>query len=197
MRACRNLSGKKGQGDAGGSRVAASSYLGRGRRKANATGAGGGLCRSAASDQVPLPAASSNDPPRFKLRNGIIVSPDLTLVAVGRTPNVEALALDKVGLPSSGFVPVNEQMRTKVPSIFAIGDLNGIMLLDSAAYDQARVAIQTILGRPARFDAHWIKRCLHTQPPIAAAGLTEAEANTAGQDVGGHFGNAAVNNRRR
>jgi dihydrolipoamide dehydrogenase len=80
-------------------------------------------------------------------------------------------------------VPVNAQMQTSVPSIFAIGDLNGIMLLDSAAYAQARVAVQTILGRPARFDAHWIPRCLHTHPPIAAAGWTADEAHTADHEV--------------
>ncbi len=48
---------------------------------------------------------------------------------------------------------------------------------------QARVAVQTILGRPSRFDPHWIPRCLHTQPPIAAAGWTVAEANAAGHEV--------------
>jgi dihydrolipoamide dehydrogenase len=134
------------------------------------------------NEQVSLPDATCNDPPHFMLR-GTITSPDLTLVAVGRTPNVESLNLEKVGLPASGFISVNEQMKTKVPSIYAIGDVNGIMLLDSAAYAQARVAVQTILGRPARFDAHWIPRCLHTQPPIAAAGWTAAEADSADTSV--------------
>jgi dihydrolipoamide dehydrogenase len=134
-------------------------------------------------EKVELPDPSSNQPPRIRLHNSTIVSPDLTLVTVGRTPNVDGLGLEKVGLPASGFVAVNDQMQTAVPSIFAIGDINGIMLLDSAAYAMARVAVQTILGRPARFDAHWIPRCLHTEPPIAAAGWTEAEANAAGQDV--------------
>jgi dihydrolipoamide dehydrogenase len=135
------------------------------------------------NEQVTLPEVSSNEPPRFRIRNGTMVSPELTLVAVGRTPNVEKLGLEKVGLPTSGFVPVNAQMQTSVPSILAIGDLNGIMLLDSAAYAQARVAVQTILGRPARFDAHWIPRCLHTHPPIAAAGWTADEAHAAGHEV--------------
>jgi dihydrolipoamide dehydrogenase len=134
-------------------------------------------------ERVTLPVADSDQPPRFWLHNGTILSPDLTLVAVGRTPNVENLGLEKVGLPNTGFLPVNAQMQTGVPTIFAIGDMNGIMLLDSAAYAQARVAIQTILGRPARFDAHWIPRCLHTQPPIAAAGWTATEASAAGHDV--------------
>jgi dihydrolipoamide dehydrogenase len=134
------------------------------------------------NEKVTLPDIDSDTPPRFSLK-GVNVSPALTLVAVGRTPNVEGLGLERAGLPSSGFIPVNAQMQTSVPSIFAIGDVNGVMLLDSAAYAQARVAVQTILGHPARFDAHWIPRCLHTQPPIAAAGWTAAEALAAGHNV--------------
>lgn len=134
------------------------------------------------NEKVTLPEANSDTPPRFMLK-GVSVPPDLTLVAVGRTPNVEGLGLERVGLASSGFIPVNAQMQTSVPSIFAIGDVNGVMLLDSAAFAQARAAVQTILGHPARFDAHWIPRCLHTQPPIAAAGWTAAEALAAGHNV--------------
>ena len=135
------------------------------------------------NEQVALPEAGSDAPPRFRIHKGTMVSPELTLVTVGRTPNIEGLGLEKVGLPVSGFIPVNAQMQTSVPSIYAIGDINGIMLLDSAAYAQARVAVQTILGRPARFDAHWIPRCLHTHPPIGAAGWTADEARAAGHDV--------------
>ena len=135
------------------------------------------------NEKVSVPTPDTQDPPHFQLSNAIVISPDLTLVAVGRTPNVEGLHLDKVGLPTEGFISVNAQMQTDVSSIFAIGDVNGTMLLDSAAYAQARVAVQTILGRPSRFDPHWIPRCLHTQPPIAAAGWTVAEADAAGHDV--------------
>lgn len=134
-------------------------------------------------EKVELPSPDQNGPIHFKLRNGTVVTPDLTLVAVGRVPNIEHLNLGAVGLPTKGFLEVNAQMRTKVPSIFAIGDLNGIMLLDSAAYAQARVAVETILGEKAMFEPHWIPRCLHTEPPIAAAGWTEAEAVAAGHQV--------------
>lgn len=135
------------------------------------------------NEKVSVPSPDTQDPPHFRLSSAIVISPDLTLVAVGRTPNVEGLHLDKVGLPTEGFISVNAAMQTDVPSIFAIGDVNGIILLDSAAYAQARAAVQTILGKPARFDPHWIPRCLHTQPPIAAAGWTVAEANAAGHEV--------------
>jgi pyruvate/2-oxoglutarate dehydrogenase complex dihydrolipoamide dehydrogenase (E3) component len=134
-------------------------------------------------EKVELPAQDASGPIHFKLSNGIVVTPDLTLVAVGRVPNTERLSLTSVGLPPEGFLEVNAQMRTKISSIFAIGDINGLMLLDSAAYAQARVAVQTILGDKAMFEPHWIPRCLHTQPPIAAAGWTEAEAVAAGNQV--------------
>ena len=134
-------------------------------------------------EEVQLPSPDETGPIHFRLSNGMVVTPDLTLVAVGRAPNVEQLNLQKVGLPTQGFLFVNAQMQTKVPSIFAIGDINGIMLLDSAAYAQARVAVQTILGVKATFEPHWIPRCLHTDPPIAAAGWTEAEATAAGHQV--------------
>jgi len=134
-------------------------------------------------EKVELPAPDQNGPIHFKLRNGTVVTPDLTLVAVGRVPNTENLNLGSVSLPTEGFLEVNAQMQTKVPSIFAIGDVNGIMLLDSAAYAQARVAVETILGQKAMFERHWIPRCLHTEPPIAAAGWTEAEAVAAGHQV--------------
>jgi pyruvate/2-oxoglutarate dehydrogenase complex dihydrolipoamide dehydrogenase (E3) component len=134
-------------------------------------------------EKVELPSPDQIGPIHFKLRNGTVVTPDLTLVTVGRVPNTEKLNLSSVGLPTEGFLEVNAQMQTKVPSIFAIGDLNGIMLLDSAAFAQARVAVQTILGEKAMFEPHWIPRCLHTEPPIAAAGWTQAEAAAAGHQV--------------
>jgi dihydrolipoamide dehydrogenase len=134
-------------------------------------------------EKVEVPSPDADGPFHFRLSNGTVITPDLTLVAVGRLPNVEQLNLGKVGLPTEGFLSVNAQMQTKVPSIFAIGDINGIMLLDSAAYAQARVAVQTILGQKVVFEPHWIPRCLHTDPPIAAAGWTQAEAAAAGHQV--------------
>jgi len=135
------------------------------------------------NEKVEPPGSQGTERPHFKLTNGTVITPDLTLVATGRLPNVEGLGLKQVGLPAEGFIPVDERMRTAVPSIFAIGDVTGLGMLDSVAAAQARVAVQTILGVPARFDPHWIPRCLHTQPPIAAAGWTQAEAAAAGQDV--------------
>jgi pyruvate/2-oxoglutarate dehydrogenase complex dihydrolipoamide dehydrogenase (E3) component len=118
-----------------------------------------------------------------QLNNGTLIDPDLILVATGRTPNVEGLGVASVGLPEQGPLTVDPQMRTAIQSIYAIGDVNGLGMLDSVASAQARVAVSTIRGIPSVYSAHWIPRCLHTQPPIAAAGWTEAEANAAGHEV--------------
>lgn len=69
------------------------------------------------------------------------------------------------------------------PNIYAIGDVNGLALLDSVAFAQARVAVATILGQAAGFSMRWIPRCVHTDPPVASAGWTENEAIAAGHSV--------------
>jgi dihydrolipoamide dehydrogenase len=66
------------------------------------------------------------------------------------------------------------------PSLYAIGDVNGISLLDSTAFSQASVAIESILGRQSRFDPLRIPRCIHTEPAAAAVGLLEEEAAARG-----------------
>jgi dihydrolipoamide dehydrogenase len=101
---------------------------------------------------------------------------NLLLVATGRTPNVEGLGLDALGIKDSSFLEVDESMRLANTRIYAVGDVNGISMLDSTAFSQANVAINSILGREARFDRRWIPRCVHTEPPIAAVGWTQQEA---------------------
>ena len=131
---------------------------------------------------LPLPETWT-ERPVLELRDGTIASPGLTLIATGRKPNVEELGLESIGIAADGFIAVNEKMQTAQPHIFAIGDVNGLALLDSVAFAQARVAIETIVGKEARFDLHWVPRCVYTDPPFASAGWTEKEAVAAGHDV--------------
>ena len=77
-------------------------------------------------------------------------------------------------------------MRTSCDRVFAVGDVNGLTLLDSAAVAQARVAVDTILGKNGRFSARWIPRCIHTDPGAASIGWNEDEAGRAGLDVIAH-----------
>jgi dihydrolipoamide dehydrogenase len=134
--------------------------------------------------KVDLPAPETwTTRPVFNLRDGTIASPDLTLIATGRKPNVEELGLESIGLPTDAFIPVNEKMATAQSNVFAIGDVNGLALLDSVAFAQARVAVETILGKSARFDLRWVPRCIHTNPPVASVGWTEKEAIAAGHEI--------------
>src|SRR6516164_6395216 len=134
--------------------------------------------------KVELPAQETwTARPVFDLRHGAIRSPELTLIATGRKPNVEELDLESIGLATDKFIPVNEKMATAQPNVFAIGDVNGLALLDSVAFAQAKVAVESILGRAARFDSRWVPRCVHTDPPVASVGWTEKEAIDAGQEI--------------
>lgn len=134
--------------------------------------------------KVDLPARETwTACPVFDLRYGTITSPDLTLIAAGRKPNVEELGLESIGVVTDKFIPVNEKMATAQPNVFAIGDVNGLALLDSVAFAQARVAVETILGKAARFDLRWVPRCVHTDPPVASVGWTEKEAIDAGHEI--------------
>ena len=77
----------------------------------------------------------------------------------------------------------NEQMRTPIQSIYAVGDITGLGLLDSVAAAQAQVAIDAILGKSTLFNKRWFPQFLHTEPPIASVGWTEDEARVAGLPV--------------
>jgi pyruvate/2-oxoglutarate dehydrogenase complex dihydrolipoamide dehydrogenase (E3) component len=132
------------------------------------------------NESVGLPPQIVANSPSYKLSTGTVIQPDITLVATGRVPNSDKLGLESVGLPSGGWISVNERMQTAVESIYAVGDVNGIALLDSVATAQANVAVQTILGTPARFDKRWFPQFLHTDPPIVSIGWTEEAAKAEG-----------------
>jgi pyruvate/2-oxoglutarate dehydrogenase complex dihydrolipoamide dehydrogenase (E3) component len=122
--------------------------------------------------------------PMIGKSDGTEFSPDLVLVATGRRPNIESLGLAELGINSTPFVEVDSQLRTQRKNIFAVGDVNGLNMLDSAAASQARVAIDAITGGTTLFGSRWIPRYLDTDPPVAAIGWMEHEAAEAGLDVG-------------
>ncbi len=111
---------------------------------------------------------------------GQSIEANLLLVATGRIPNSEGLGLGALGIEDSSFLKVDERMRLSNAGIYAVGDVNGISMLDSTAFSQASVAISSIQGREARFDHLWIPRCVHTEPCVASVGWTEQEAAAAG-----------------
>jgi dihydrolipoamide dehydrogenase len=110
---------------------------------------------------------------------------DLVLQAVGRSPNGKKIAADKAGVAVSerGFIPVDIQMRTNVPHIFAIGDIVGQPMLAHKAVHEAHVAAEVAAGEKAAFDARVIPSVAYTDPEVAWVGLTEDEAKAKGVKV--------------
>jgi dihydrolipoamide dehydrogenase len=104
------------------------------------------------------------------------------LVAVGRVPNGKAIAAELAGVNVSerGFIPVDRQMRTNVPHIFAIGDIAAPPLLAHKAMHEGKVAAEVAAGHKRAFDARVIPSVAYTDPEIAWAGLTETDARTKG-----------------
>jgi dihydrolipoamide dehydrogenase len=103
---------------------------------------------------------------------------DRVLVAVGRVPNGKTVGAENAGVTVSdrGFIPVDKQMRTNVPHIFAIGDVAGPPMLAHKAMHEAKVAAEVAAGQKSAFDARVIPSVAYTDPEIAWVGLTETEA---------------------
>lgn len=100
------------------------------------------------------------------------------LVAVGRKPNGTTIAADRAGVTvdKRGFIPVDKQMRTNVPHIFAIGDVVGQPMLAHKAIPEGKVAAEVICGMKHYFDPKCIPSVAYTDPEIAWVGLTEKDA---------------------
>jgi dihydrolipoamide dehydrogenase len=107
---------------------------------------------------------------------------DRVLVAVGRVPNGRAIAAEAAGVTvdERGFIPVDAQMRTNVPGIYAIGDIVGEPQLAHKAMHEAKVAAEVISGLDVTFDAKTIPSVAYTDPEVAWMGLTETRAKADG-----------------
>ncbi|HEY6525210.1 MAG TPA: dihydrolipoyl dehydrogenase [Solirubrobacteraceae bacterium] len=107
---------------------------------------------------------------------------DRVLVAVGRVPNGRAIAAEAAGVTvdERGYIPVDAQMRTNVPGIYAIGDIVGEPLLAHKAMHEAKVAAEVISGLDVTFDATTIPSVAYTDPEVAWMGLTETRAKADG-----------------
>ena len=110
---------------------------------------------------------------------------DYVLVSIGRRPNAKIEGLDRtqVKVDAKGFIETDGQRRTAEPTIFAIGDVAGEPMLAHKASHEARVAVEAIDGQQAVFEPAAIPAVVFTDPEIAWAGLTEAEAATQGRKV--------------
>ena len=124
---------------------------------------------------------------RVHMDDGSSVDAEQLVAALGRHPRTEELGLDTVGLEGGGYIDVDENMQ--VPGtdwLYAIGDVNGKILLTHMGKYQARLAAEHILGNPSAAehgaDGHQSPRVVFTDPQVAAVGHTEKSAREAGLD---------------
>ncbi len=105
------------------------------------------------------------------------------LFATGRTPNIEALGLPKVGVETDdrGFIKVNDEMRTSAPHIWAAGDVIGEPMLETAAAKEGATAVENAFNkRRKKINFAEMPSAVFTYPEVARVGLTDAEANGSG-----------------
>ena len=114
-----------------------------------------------------------------------VVETEKVLVAVGFKPNSAGLGLEGVGvkLDERGHILVDDQMRTNVPSIFAIGDVAGMPYLAHKASKEGEIAAEVIAGHKSARDYRGMPAAIFTDPEIATVGMTETEAKAQGKKV--------------
>jgi len=107
---------------------------------------------------------------------------DKVLVAVGRRPNGLKIGAENAGVnvDDMGFIAVDQQMKTNVPHIYAIGDIVGQPMLAHKATHEAKVAAEVIAGHKSFFEPLTIPSVAYTDPEIAWMGLSETEAKEKG-----------------
>ena len=110
---------------------------------------------------------------------------DYVLVSIGRRPNasIDGLERTRVKVDAKGFIETDGQRRTAEPTMFAIGDVAGEPMLAHKASHEARVAVDAIAGHKGVFEPAAIPAVVFTDPEIAWAGLTEADAEKQGLSV--------------
>jgi dihydrolipoamide dehydrogenase len=110
---------------------------------------------------------------------------DRILVAVGRAANRSALRTEAAGIKCqpNGIIPVDREMRTNVPHIFAVGDVTGGPMLAHKASNEAKIAAEVIAGHKVGSQSAYIPAVAYTDPELAWVGLTEQEARAKGVDL--------------
>jgi dihydrolipoamide dehydrogenase len=119
---------------------------------------------------------------KVTLSNGEAPSVDMVLVAVGRQPCGRDVGAQAAGVDvdAAGFIPVDRQLRTNVPWIYAIGDVTGGPMLAHKASHEGATAAEAIAGQNVEFDARAIPSVAYTDPEVAWMGLTERQAREQG-----------------
>ena len=111
------------------------------------------------------------------------IETDVVVIGAGRTPRVEGIGLESVGIePEGKGLPIDDRCSL-AEGLWAVGDVTGVMPFTHVAQYQGRIVVANILGGSARTNYHGILRVVFSDPEIAAAGLTEDQARERGIDV--------------
>ncbi len=119
------------------------------------------------------------------LSNDTVLTADQMMVAISFMPNVENLGLENVGVQvERGAIVIDAAMRTRVPNIYAIGDVTGKLMLAHVGSAMGIIAAETIAGHPTvQLDYRMLPRATYCQPQVASFGYTEEEARAAGYEL--------------
>ena len=115
-----------------------------------------------------------------------VLEADQALVAIGFRPNSKGLGLEEIGVKISdrGFIEVNEKMQTNVPSVWAIGDVTGKLMLAHVGSAMGIICAENIAGEETvTLDYEMMPRATYSYPQVASFGLTEAQAKERGFDI--------------
>ncbi|ORJ63040.1 dihydrolipoyl dehydrogenase [Geothermobacter hydrogeniphilus] len=122
---------------------------------------------------------------RATLSSGDVLQVEKVLIAIGRRPNTEGLGLEEVGVACDerGCVQVDDQMRTSVDDVYAIGDVTGGIQLAHVASYQAGIAVTNALGGSAHADYRVVPSSIFTLPEVSQVGLSEEQCKEQGIEV--------------
>ena len=123
--------------------------------------------------------SANKEGPQFKvqLSDGIVITPDTIILAIGRLFNTEGIGLEEVGIAlEKGHIKVDEHMQTSRPGIYAAGDVIGGWLLAHVAFAEGICAAECSLGYENRMDYRVIPRAVFSIPEYSAVGVSEEEA---------------------
>ena len=120
-----------------------------------------------------------------KIKGGSGMSFDKILVSVGRKPRTSGIGLEAAGvqLDRKGFIKVDDRLKTNVPGIYAVGDVNGGLQLAHVASEEGKIAAENIAGKNKKMDYRVIPWAVFTAPEIGTVGLNEEQAKADGYDV--------------
>jgi pyruvate/2-oxoglutarate dehydrogenase complex dihydrolipoamide dehydrogenase (E3) component len=115
-----------------------------------------------------------------------VITGSHVLLAVGRRPNTDDLALDKAGVQvdARGYIVVDDELRTSAPGIWALGDCNGRGAFTHTSYNDFEIVAANLLdGERRRLSDRILAYALYIDPPLGRVGMTEAQARASGRRI--------------